>query len=89
MYFLLILAAIGTLFIPMPRWLSFLLSFAFIGIGIIFVLFGWGGTYWDSHMRPSTESAAKPMLITGVILLVSRAVAIIKTIFAIATDPHP
>ena len=78
-YTLLVIAAFGSLFLPMPSWAKALLGFAFIGLGIIFLLFGLAGSYWDSHMTPGTSSSTST-LVTGVLLLLSRATVIAKIV---------
>jgi hypothetical protein len=74
---LLVIAAWGSLFIPLPRWLVVSTGVAFLGLGGIFLLFGLMGSYWDSHMTPG-HSPSTPMLLTGVLLLLSQAVRLVR-----------
>jgi protein-S-isoprenylcysteine O-methyltransferase Ste14 len=78
LYALLVIAAWGTLFIPLPAWIRLLLSIGFIGLGIVLLLFGLAGSYWASHMTPGTSSATST-LVTAVLLLLSRMTVLIKT----------
>lgn len=87
MLFLLVAVAFATLFIPMPRWLSALLSFLFVGLGLLMVLFGWMGSYWDDHMRPNADSAATPILRTGLLLLLSQAMAAVRWVLEVLMSP--
>lgn len=86
-YGMLVLLAVGTLFLRLPRWLSFLLSLAFVGIGIILLLFGFAGSYWSSHMNPSNAGAATSTWVTGALLVLSRAVLLLKTVREIVLAP--
>ena len=88
-YFLLVLAAWGSLFFRLPTWLSILSSLAFLGLGAIFLLFGLAFSYWDSHMTPGS-SGATSTLVTGVLLLLSRAALVVKLILhAMVAPPEP
>lgn len=88
-YFLLVLAAWGSLFFRLPTWLSILSSLAFLGLGAIFLLFGLAFSYWDSHMT-SGSSGATSTLVTGVLLLLSRAALVVKLILhAMVAPPEP
>ena len=86
MYALLVIAAWGTLFVPLPGWAKVVLSAAFLCLGAIFLLFGLAGSYWDSHMTPGTSSSMSTLL-TGVLLLLSRAALVIKVILHILVAP--
>lgn len=87
-YFLLVVLAWGTLFLPMPRWLSIVASLAFLSLGAVLLLFGMAGSYWDSHMSPNSKSQATSTLVTGVLLLLSRAVLLIKVmLLGLASPP--
>lgn len=88
-YFLLILAAWGSLFLNLPRWVSVLGSCVFLGLGAIFLLFGLAGSYWDSHMT-SADSAATSTLVTGALLVLSRAALLVKVVLhALVAPPSP
>ncbi|KRD31504.1 hypothetical protein ASE35_16035 [Lysobacter sp. Root916] len=88
-YVLLVIAAWGSLFFRLPVWLSILSSCAFLGLGAVFLLFGLAGSYWDSHMT-SGDSAATSTLVTGVLLLLSRAALVVKLILhALVAPPEP
>ena len=84
-YFLLVLAAWGSLFLPLPRWASVVCSFLFLGLGTILLLFGLAGSYW-SHMTPGS-SPATSTLVTGALLLLSRALLIVKIVLQILVAP--
>lgn len=86
-YFLLVVAAWGTLFLPMPRWLSVIATLAFLSIGAVLLLFGMAGSYWDSHMSPSSPSQATSTLWTGGLLLLSRAVLLVKVMLLASVSP--
>jgi hypothetical protein len=86
-YFLLVVSAWGTLFLPMPRWLSLIASLAFLSIGTILLLFGMAGSYWDSNMSPNSPSQATSTLVTGVLLLLSRAVLLVKVLLMASVSP--
>lgn len=89
-YFLLVVAAWGSLFFRLPTWLSILSSFVFLFLGAILLLFGLAGSYWDSHMTPGGDNPAASTLITGVLLLLSRAALVIKLILhALVAPPEP
>ena len=85
-YFLLVVAAWGSLFLRPPTWLSVLLSCLFVGLGAILLLFGWAGSYWDSHMAPGSD-ASTSTLVTGVLLLMSRALLIFKVVLHALVAP--
>jgi hypothetical protein len=88
-FILLVVVAWGTLFIPMPKWLSIVFNCAFVGIGLVFVIFGWAGVTWDSHMQPGAVQA-KWGLVTGVLLLLSRGKSVIWLVMKIFTaTPMP
>jgi hypothetical protein len=84
---LLVIAAWGSLFIPLSCWAKGLLSFGFLCLGIIFLLFGLGGWYWDSYMSPGSSSPATALLVTGVLLLLSRATSMLRLVFEILFSP--
>lgn len=87
-YFLLVVLAWGTLFLSMPRWLSIVASLGFASIGAVLLLFGMAGSYWDSHMSPNSKSQATSTLVTGILLLLSRAVLLIKAmLLGLASPP--
>jgi hypothetical protein len=87
--FLLVLAAWGSLFLRLPRWLSVLASCVFLGLGAILLLFGLAGSYWDSHMTPGS-SASTSTLVTGGLLLLSRAALLVKIVLhALVAPPAP
>ena len=85
-YTLLVIAACGSLFIPLPTWAKVLLSVGFLGFGSILLLFGLGGSYWDSHMT-SGASQATSTLVTGVLLLLSRVALLVKVILHALVSP--
>ncbi|KRA17032.1 hypothetical protein [Lysobacter sp. Root604] len=88
-YVLLVIAAWGSLFFRLPVWLSILSSCVFLGLGAVFLLFGLAGSYWDSHMT-SGDSAATSTLVTGALLLLSRAALVVKLILhALVAPPEP
>jgi hypothetical protein len=88
-YALLVVAAWGSLFVPLPGWAKVLLSAAFLGLGALFLLFGLAGSYWDSHMTPGTSSSTST-LVTGVLLLLSRAALVAKVVLhALVAPPSP
>ena len=88
-YVLLVVAAWGSLFVPLPSWVKILLSIGFLGFGILFLLFGLAGSYWDSHMTPGSSSSTST-LVTGILLLLSRAVLVAKVILhALVAPPSP
>lgn len=85
-YVLLVIAAWGSIFLPLPRWLSLLASCLFVGIGSILLLFGLAGSYWASHMTPGTSEATST-LVTAVLLLLSRMVFLVKALIGGLTEP--
>ena len=88
-YALLVVVAWGSLFVPLPSWVKVLLSIGFLGLGALFLLFGLAGSYWDSHMTPGTSSSTST-LVTGVLLLLSRAALLVKVILhALVAPPSP
>lgn len=87
LYALLVIAAWGTLFIPLPAWVRLLLSIGFIGLGVVLLLFGLVDSYWSSHMTPNTSSATST-LVTAVLLLLSRIATLIKTMLHILVTPQ-
>ena len=82
---LLIAFAWGSLLLPLPKWLSFILGFAVLFVGTIFVLFGIAGVYWDSHMRPGINTAAWG-LVSGVLIVLSRAAWLVKGLLGDSPD---
>lgn len=88
-YALLVLAAWGSLFLGLPKWAKLLLSLLFVGLGAVLLLFGLAGSYWDSHMTPGTTSSGST-LVTGVLLLLSRASQVFRLILhALVSPPSP
>jgi hypothetical protein len=88
-YALLVVAAWGSLFVPLPGWAKGLLSVACLGLGALFLLFGLAGSYWDSHMTPGSSSSTST-LVTGVLLLLSRAALLVKIVLhALVAPPSP
>lgn len=88
-YLLLVVVAWGSLFIRLPRWFSALLSVGLLSLGALFVLFGLAGSYWDSHMTPGTSSSTSTLL-TGIMLLLSRAASVVKVILhGLVSPPSP
>ncbi|MFC5740609.1 hypothetical protein [Dyella tabacisoli] len=85
-FFLFVAVAWATLFIPGPKWLSFIVGCVVIWIALIFVIFGWAGVVWDSHMQPGATHA-KWGLIAGILMLLSRATYVIKAVIAILISP--
>jgi len=85
-YVLLVIAAWWSLFVPLLGWAKVVLSAAFLGLGAIFLFFGLAGSYWDSHMTPGTSSSTSTLL-TGVLLLLSRAALVLKVILHILVAP--
>jgi simple sugar transport system permease protein len=51
------------------------------------MLFGAVFTYWDVHMRPGSDSPALRMLIGGVLLLLSRALLLLKLVSQMLGSP--
>jgi hypothetical protein len=82
MLILAVLVAWGTLFIPMPRWLSWIVTFLICGIGILLVLGGGFSYWWDSNMQPSITSG-KWEFIAGIAMLLSRGVQLFSLLFEI------
>jgi hypothetical protein len=78
-YSLLVAGAWGSLLVPLPGWAKGLLSVAFLGLGVLLLLFGWAGSYWDSNMTAGASSATST-LVTGVLLLLSRAAVLLRVI---------
>ncbi len=78
---LLVIAAWGSLFFRLPNWLVLVTSLVYLGFGVIFLLFGLVGHYWDSQMTPGTYPST-PMLVTGVLLLLSQVVRVQRLIAA-------
>ncbi|MGB4860372.1 MAG: hypothetical protein WBP11_13740 [Dokdonella sp.] len=74
---LLIAVAWGSLLLPLPRWLFFILSFIVLFVGTMFVLFGALFVYWDSHMQPENNLAMYG-LVTGILIVLSRATWLVK-----------
>lgn len=85
-FMLLVALAWGTLFIPMPKWLAGVLSVLFVAVGCVIVVMGWAGATWDSHMQPGATHA-KWGLAAGVLVLLSRAKAVVWLIAQILTAP--
>lgn len=85
--FLLVAAAYATLFIRMPRWASMLVGALVLGAGFVMVLFGAVFTYWGVQMRPGSDSPALRMLIGGVLLLLSRALLLLKLVAEVLGSP--
>ncbi len=85
-YVVLVLVAWGSLLLPLPSWLKGVMSVAVIGIGAVLLLFGLGGSYWDSHMRPGSSSAGSTIL-TGVLLLLSRAAHVMRLVLHVLGAP--
>lgn len=85
-YTLLVVAAWGSLFVPLPRWTKVLLSIGFLGFGSLLLLFGLAGSYWDSHMTPGTSQATST-LVTGMLLLLSRVALLVKLILHAFVSP--
>lgn len=87
MLILLVGAAYATLFIAMPRWLSVLLSIAFLGAGVLCALFGAFGSYWDRQMTPGTSNGGGAMLIAGMLVLLPRVALIWRIAMEAFTAP--
>lgn len=87
-YTLLVVAAWGSLLIPLPSWAKMVLSLGFLGFGSLLLLFGVAGSYWDSHMTPGTSHSTSTLL-TGALLLLSRVALLIKVILHILVSPPP
>ncbi len=83
---MLVLVAWGSLLLPMPGWFKGVMTVAVIAIGAVLLLFGLGGSYWDSHMRPGSSSAGSTIL-TGVLLLLSRAAHVMRLILHVLGAP--
>jgi hypothetical protein len=75
--FLLVAAAWGSLWLPAPKWLKFVLSFVFIGMGLLMVVFGGFANAWDKNLNPSNTSGGK-VLTAGILILLSRAWLILR-----------
>lgn len=76
---LMIAAAWGSLLLPVPRWMFFVLSFIVLFLGTLFVLFGAFFTYWSGHMGPDDNQSVY-VLLTGILIVLSRARWLIKGI---------
>ena len=85
-YVLLVVAAWGSLFVPLPQWMKVLLGVGFLGLGSLLLMFGLAGSYWDSHMTSGT-SAATSTLVTGVLLVLSRAGLLLKVVVETFLSP--
>lgn len=85
-YALLVLAAWVSLFVPLPTWAKVLLSVGFLGFGGLLLLFGLAGGYWDSHMT-SGASQATSTLVTGALLVLSRAALLVKIVLHALVSP--
>lgn len=85
-YALLVLVAWGSLVVPLPTWAKILMTFGVLFMGGVLLLFGMAGSYWDSHMTPGTSSATSTLL-TGILLLLSRAVLLFKLILHALVAP--
>lgn len=74
MFFLALIFAIGTAFIPMPRILHTLLT-VLIVFGA-FIAMGVGGCtqYWDDHMRPGVTTG-REVVGSAVLVIIARIVA--------------
>ena len=86
---LIVVAAYATLFVSMPRWLSILLSVGFLGIGLLFVLFGAIGSLWDRQMTPGSDHGGTQVLVAGVLLLLSRARLVFRVVMEALTSASP
>lgn len=88
-YALLVVAAWGSLFLPLPSWAKVLLGIGFVGFGSLLLLFGLAGSYWDSHMT-SGASQATSTWVTGALLVLSRAALVVKVVLhALVSPPSP
>jgi ABC-type multidrug transport system fused ATPase/permease subunit len=79
MIILLVAAAWISAFIPMPRWLSVLVSVAVLLVGTLLVVTGAMAYAWDRSMRPD-ETAGLYSLLAGGALLLSRARLVLRLI---------
>ena len=66
-----LIAAYGTLFIAMPRWLSILISVLFFCLGSVMVYAAVMGILF-TNMFPHSDATFQPMLVTGILVLLSR-----------------
>ena len=83
---LLVIAAWGSLFLRLPRWATVIVDLVIVCVGLTFVLMGWLGAQWDGTTDPG-ESAAAATLWTGVLLLLSRAVTLLKLVLHVLASP--
>jgi hypothetical protein len=82
-----IIAAYGTLFIAMPRWLSIIISVLFFCLGSAIVYTAVMGIFF-TNMFPHSGATFQPMFITGVLVLLSRLV-VYPVLLALRYSPHP
>lgn len=75
-----LLVGIGTLFIPMPAWLSGVISCLVLIGGLLMVGVAALAWYWDSHMMASRVSDDIALGMTGLALVVSRALWLWRTL---------
>lgn len=89
MLFLLVAAALGSLFVPLPRWASVICSVLVLGVGVLMTLFGLAAAYWDDHMTPG-DSGGTSVWVSGVLMLLSRAGLVIRIVLeALAAPDSP
>lgn len=79
MMLLMVAGAWITAFLPMPRWLSIVLSIAILLAGTVLVVSGGLAYWWDSSMR-ADQSDSLHALIAGIALLLSRAKLVLRVI---------
>lgn len=82
-----IIAAYGTLFIAMPRWLSLIIGVLFFCLGSVMVYTAVMGNLF-TNMFPHSDATFQPMLITGVLVLLSR-LLVYPVLLALRYAPHP
>jgi len=87
--FLLVVAAWGSLFAPLPRWASVVCSLLVLGVGVLMMLFGLAAAYWNDHMTAG-DSSGTSVWVTGALLLLSRAGLVIRIVLeALAAPDSP
>lgn len=84
MLILLVAVAWITAFIPMPRWLSVLISTVVLIAGTFLVLSGGMDYWWDRSMQPDQNDGLH-VLLAGVAMLLSRAAIVLRVIAEILT----
>jgi len=79
MLLLMVAAAWITAYLPMPRWLSILLSTAILLSGVTLLVSGGLAYAWDSSMR-ADQNDSLHALIAGAALLLSRIRLVLRVV---------